>query len=99
MKFRILILKIINLLLLDSKWYLEIYSDVKKSNINPYIHFWEYGWKEGRFARKNLKIKRILNLHIIESELDDSIIDKSFILHNYNQLISKPNFKKNINFN
>lgn len=32
----------------DVDWYLERYPDVRKSRINPWMHYCKYGWKEGR---------------------------------------------------
>ena len=32
----------------DSAWYLEQYPDVKKTNINPVVHYLNFGWKMGR---------------------------------------------------
>ena len=32
----------------DSMWYLEKYDDVKKSKLNPFVHYIKYGKKEGR---------------------------------------------------
>ncbi|WGJ14340.1 glycosyltransferase [Methylocapsa sp. D3K7] len=32
----------------DQKYYLLTYPDVAKSGINPFFHFKEYGWREGR---------------------------------------------------
>jgi lipopolysaccharide biosynthesis protein len=34
--------------LFDEKWYLEQYSDVKRDNWDPILHYILYGWKEGR---------------------------------------------------
>lgn len=34
--------------LFDAKWYLEQNPDVKKSRMNPYLHYKIWGWKEGR---------------------------------------------------
>lgn len=34
--------------LFDEKYYLEIYEDVRKSDINPLKHYIKNGWKEGR---------------------------------------------------
>ena len=36
----------------DTLWYLEEYSDVKKSNMNPFVHYVKYGINEGfRFPK------------------------------------------------
>ncbi|WP_202033925.1 class I SAM-dependent methyltransferase [Rhizobium rhizogenes] len=32
----------------DSSWYLGEYADVRKSGMNPLVHFDLYGWREGR---------------------------------------------------
>lgn len=32
----------------DAKWYLATYKDIKKSNIDPAVHYLKYGWKEMR---------------------------------------------------
>lgn len=32
----------------DPKWYLAREADVAKAQIDPFSHFWEFGWKEGR---------------------------------------------------
>lgn len=34
--------------LFDIDWYLETYPDVKKSEMNPALHYIKYGWKESR---------------------------------------------------
>jgi len=34
--------------LFDEGWYLEQYSDVKRDNWHPILHYILYGWKEGR---------------------------------------------------
>ena len=34
--------------LFDEKYYLEIYEDVRKSDIDPLKHYIKNGWKEGR---------------------------------------------------
>jgi len=34
--------------LFDSKYYLEIYPDVRRADIDPIWHYVRYGWKEGR---------------------------------------------------
>jgi hypothetical protein len=34
--------------LVDSTWYLKMYKDVAKANMNPVLHYLRYGIKEGR---------------------------------------------------
>lgn len=43
--------------LFDRDWYLTKNSDVKSSGADPYIHFMEHGWKEGRDPSPYFKIK------------------------------------------
>ena len=71
---------------LDPNWYLLVYSDVAKSGIDSHKHFWRYGWREGRINRKNLKIRKLLNMKMVSSEIDESIPDKSLILKQINSI-------------
>ncbi len=34
--------------LFDKKWYVNRYADVKRSRVDPLLHYLDYGWKEGR---------------------------------------------------
>ncbi|MCT7580162.1 glycoside hydrolase family 99-like domain-containing protein [Aliarcobacter butzleri] len=34
--------------LFDEKYYLEIYEDIRKADVNPIKHYIKHGWKEGR---------------------------------------------------
>lgn len=38
--------------LFDEKYYLEIYEDIRKADVNPIKHYIKYGWKEGRNPSK-----------------------------------------------
>ena len=38
--------------LFDEKYYLEIYEDVRKADIDPIKHYIKNGWKEGRNPSK-----------------------------------------------
>jgi hypothetical protein len=53
------ILKLSSVVLLNNKWYLSNYEDVRVSKIKPRTHFTRYGWMEGRFAFEPLRLKSI----------------------------------------
>ncbi len=33
---------------LDAEWYLRRYPDLAEASVDPYEHYWEHGWREGR---------------------------------------------------
>lgn len=43
----------------DTAWYLEKYNDVKKSGMNPFVHYIEYGRKEGRLPNSSFNIQKV----------------------------------------
>lgn len=43
----------------DTSWYLEKNKDVKKNGINPFVHYIEYGRKEGRLPNSSFDITKI----------------------------------------
>lgn len=44
----------------DQNYYLNKYSDVKKSGINPLVHYTLYGKREGRFKSDLNELRTIL---------------------------------------
>lgn len=47
----------------DASWYLRTYSDIHLAGLNPYEHFINFGWREGRKANGYLDLPRsILDL-------------------------------------
>ena len=54
-----LVLKFINLIFFDKNWYLSTYNDILNSGIKPRRHFSQYGWKEGRYAFRPLRLDKI----------------------------------------
>lgn len=39
--------------LFSPEWYLEAYPDVAKAGVDPYTHYLEFGWREGRNPSRN----------------------------------------------
>lgn len=48
----------------DSDYYLRTYLDVHSAGIDPFTHFMEYGWKEGRNPRPDFDSLAYLRSHI-----------------------------------
>tara|TARA_R110001583_G_scaffold195529_2_gene375454 strand:+ start:6023 stop:9076 length:3054 start_codon:yes stop_codon:yes gene_type:complete len=65
----------------DSKWYLEQYSDVNVSKINPLLHFLKYGQHEGRLPTNNRATAwesyLWLGSSLMEHKLDRATIDSN----------------------
>lgn len=85
--------------LFDEKYYLEIYEDVRKSDINPLKHYIKNGWKEGRNPSANFDTNKYLEKY---PELRDKnicpLIDK--IINDRNtKKIEKEKLIKNMVFN
>lgn len=55
----------------DTKYYLRIYPDVKKSKIDPLKHFLDTGWREGRNPSSIFNTKFYISEHL-HSESDAS---------------------------
>ena len=36
----------------DNKWYADTYDDVKRSGVDPFIHYISFGKKEGRYPNQ-----------------------------------------------
>jgi hypothetical protein len=70
-----LVLKFINLIFFDKKWYLSTYSDVLSSGIKPRTHFNQYGWKEGRYTFTPLRFNKI-KLNIEKSNVE-KLLDRN----------------------
>lgn len=49
--------------LFDEKYYLSIYEDVRKADINPIKHYIKNGWKEGRNPSRNFNTNEYINAH------------------------------------
>ena len=49
--------------LFNKKWYLKTYPDVKKAKLDPFKHYMNEGWKEGRNPSKNFDTNAYLTAH------------------------------------
>ncbi|MFC0389028.1 hypothetical protein ACFFIC_26280, partial [Roseomonas vinacea] len=47
----------------DAEFYLESYPDVREARIDPFLHYMQDGWKEGRNPSKSFRTERYLKLH------------------------------------
>lgn len=49
--------------LFDGDWYLATNPDVKSAGLDPYSHFMEHGWKEGRNPSSHFDVNWYLGVH------------------------------------
>lgn len=49
--------------LFDEAYYLQTYEDVRKTNIDPLMHFVKYGWYEGRNPSRTFSTQQYLELY------------------------------------
>ncbi|MEZ7228422.1 glycoside hydrolase family 99-like domain-containing protein [Alteromonas sp. DY56-G5] len=49
--------------LFDRSYYLDANSDVRDSLIDPFVHYFNYGWKEGRDPNKSICVKSYMSQH------------------------------------
>lgn len=70
----------------NTKWYLEVNNDVKKADINPFVHYILYGRKEGRLPNKtfDLKTKDSYNVILYSGLFDNEWFSKYYSLENTN---------------
>ena len=47
----------------DTSFYLDSYPDVRKADIDPFLHYMSHGWREGRNPSSTFDTKRYLSLH------------------------------------
>lgn len=47
----------------DKDYYLQAYSDINASSVNPLEHYYYYGWKEGRNPSESFDTKKYLLSH------------------------------------
>lgn len=68
----------------DTKWYLYSNPDVKKSKMNPLVHYILYGRKEGRLPKKsfNLKIEEDYKLILHSGLFNEEWFSKYYSLEN-----------------
>ncbi|MDR0913024.1 MAG: glycosyltransferase [Methanobrevibacter sp.] len=86
----------------DARFYLKTYVDVKKSGMNPFIHYVEHGMNENKIPKLNQMKEQILkkNLNLLTNPTFDSYPLVSIIIINRNGLnylkLLFKDFKKNI---
>ena len=49
--------------LFDGAWYLVQYSDVREAEVDPLVHFYHNGWREGRWANRYFETPWYLEQH------------------------------------
>ena len=54
---------LLNSAMFDTRWYLDTYDDVKKSNANPVLHYLAFGNLEGRDPSSMFNTSRYLTLN------------------------------------
>jgi FkbM family methyltransferase len=47
----------------DAEWYLQKYPDIKRAGANPFDHFHQHGWKEGRSPNEDFDAKYYIDRH------------------------------------
>ena len=78
---------------------MNVNNDVKDAQMSAHMHYWKYGWREGRPSRLTKNINLLLSDDYINSELDSNHPDKILIVKNLNELKTKQVFKRNLNLN
>lgn len=80
--------------LFDSKYYLENNLDIKNANIDPILHYLEYGWKEGRNPSHIFDNNFYLNdnLDVKEAEINPLIHYIYYGKKEKRRINNKPNF-------
>ncbi len=59
--------------LFDAAWYRTAHPDVAASEIDPYTHFVEYGWEEGRRPNDPRRLGRALRLAVVAHVSDEEL--------------------------
>lgn len=80
--------------LFDSKYYLENNPDVKNANVDPILHYLEYGWKEGRNPSHKFDNNFYLNDNsdVKEAEINPLIHYIYYGKKEKRRINNKPNF-------
>lgn len=80
----------------DTKFYLDVYGDVKNSQINPLIHFLMYGITENRIP-KSLTSDEIKRLNIKKENVNDYLVIRNSGEFDYGYYITNYKINKEIN--
>ena len=59
--------------LFDAAWYRTTHPDVAASEIDPYTHFVEYGWEEGRRPNDPRRLGRALRVAVVAHVSDEEL--------------------------
>ena len=76
--------------LFDKEWYINKYSDVRKSGIDPYFHYLKYGWKEGRNPSESINGGNYLRSYQYLLKLDINPVE-FYSNFNHKTLLNKGN--------